>query len=103
MAVCFVVQARVKPGREEDFLQRYDALRRRLAEGVDAHIVHQLGQSLDDPNQWMIASYWEDYDASQEWERSREHHDLTMPMRDCWEEVQRSRYEIRSETRRGSA
>jgi len=100
MAVCFILQVRVKPGQEQEFLQRYDALQRRVAQGLDGHVVHQLGQSLDDPARWVIASYWASLDASQEWEQSQEHHDLTMPMRECWDEVQRSRYELRLETRR---
>jgi len=102
VAVCFILQVRVKPGEEQNFLQRYDALQRRVSQGIDGHVVHYLAQSLDDSARWVIASHWESLEASQEWERSQEHHDLTMPMRECWDDVQRSRCEVRLETRRGS-
>ena len=101
MTVCFILQVRVKPGREDEFLQRYDAVRRRVEQGLDGHVVHQLGQSLEDPAHWVITSFWASLEASRAWDQSREHHELTMPMRECWDDVRRSGYELRLETRRG--
>ena len=103
MSVCFVVQVKVKPDLEAEFLQRFDALRNRVAQGLDGHVVHHLSQSMDDPARWMIFSQWESVAAAEQWERSPEHRELTMPMRACWEEAQRSRYEIRVEARRQGA
>ena len=103
MSVCFVVQVKVKPDHEAEFLQRFDALRSRVAQGLDGHVVHQLSQSMDDPARWMIFSLWESTAAAEQWERSPEHRELTMPLRACWEEAQRSRYEIRVEARRQAA
>jgi heme-degrading monooxygenase HmoA len=101
MAVCYILQVRVKPGLEQEFLTRYDALSERVAAGVDGHIVHQLCQGIEEPDRWLILSQWESVDASQAWERSDEHRELTMPLRDCWVEAQRAGYEVRVETRRG--
>ena len=103
MSVCFVLQVKVKPDREAEFLQRFDALRSRVAQGLDGHVVHQLCQSMDDPARWMIFSLWESVAAAEQWERSPEHRELTVPLRACWDEAQRSRYEIRVEARRPRA
>lgn len=100
MSVCFVVQAKVKPGSEGEFLQRFDDLRRRIEVGLDGHVVHTLSQNMDDPSRWMIFAHWEDAVAAEQWERSPEHRELIMAMRACWEEVQRSRYELQVEARR---
>jgi len=94
---------KVKPDLETEFLQRFDALRSRVAQGLDGHVVHQLSQSMDDPARWMIFSLWENLAAAEQWERSPEHRELTMPLRACWDEAQRSRCEIRVEARRQSA
>jgi len=103
VSVLFVLQVRVKPGREQDFLERYEQLAKRVAEGLDGHLLHQLCQHTDEPDRWLVASVWETLDASQEWERSEEHRALTMPLRECWDDAQRAGYEVRVETRRGSA
>ena len=99
MPVCFILQVRVKPDQEDTFLQRYDALRERVAAGLDGHIVHRLCQGLDEPDLWMILSEWETLEASQDWERSQEHRDLTMPLRECWADARRTSYEVRLETK----
>jgi len=103
VSVCFVVQVKVKPDHEPEFLQRFDALRSRVAQGLEGHVVHQLCQSMDDSARWMIFSLWESVAAAEQWERSPEHRELTMPMRACWDESQRSRYEINVEARRQAA
>jgi heme-degrading monooxygenase HmoA len=100
MAVCYVLQVRVKPGQEDEFLRRYDALSERVAEGVEGHVVHQLCQGIDEPDRWLILSQWENLEASQAWDRSQEHRDLTLPLRECWDEAQRTGYVVRLETRR---
>jgi heme-degrading monooxygenase HmoA len=100
MSVCFILQVRLKAGHEEEFLRRYDALRERVAAGLDGHVVHQLCQGLDEPDLWLILSEWETLEASQEWERSQEHRELTMPLRECWTEAQRTSYAVRLETKR---
>ena len=102
MAVVFVLQVRVKDGREQDFLERYGRLAARVAEGLDGHVVHRLCRHADEPDRWLIESEWESAEASQTWERSDEHRELTMPMRECWDDAQRAGYEVRAETRRGS-
>ena len=52
----------LKPGRQEDFLKAYEAIRHRVAGGVKGHLVDQICQSIDDPLSWLITSEWEDID-----------------------------------------
>jgi heme-degrading monooxygenase HmoA len=102
MSVRFALEVRVKPGAEQDFRERYEALARRIAEGLDGHVSHQLCQSRDEPDRWLIASEWESFEASQAWERSEEHRELTMPLRACWDDARRVAYDVRVDTRRGA-
>jgi heme-degrading monooxygenase HmoA len=97
-AVAFIVRFRVAAGREDEFLARYDALRRRVGQGLAGHIEHRLCRDRDDPAQWAIASHWESYEASQAWERSDEHRELIQAMRACWDETQRTSYDVLIET-----
>lgn len=96
----FSLRVRVKEGSEEDFLERYGALRARIEQGLDGHVVHRLSRGLDEPDRWLMTSQWESLEAAQEWERSPEHAELTLPLRECWSEAERSGYEVQTETRR---
>lgn len=99
MSICFLLQVQVKENHEETFLARYDALQQRVAKGLDGHRVHRLAQSVDDPRRWVIESHWDDPESARAWERSDEHRALTLPLRECWDEAQRTAYEVRVETR----
>ena len=99
MAVCFVLRMRVKEGSEDEFLRRYDELQRRIGQGLDGHIVHYLCRQADEPDRWLMTSYWDDLESSQAWERSDEHRALTHPLRECWDEAERTAYDVRVETR----
>jgi heme-degrading monooxygenase HmoA len=98
--VRFLLRVRVAQGREEDFLARYGALARRIEDGVPGHIVHELWQNREEPDRWAIVSCWENIDASRVWEQSSDHKALTMPLRECWTEAERSAYALRIESRR---
>jgi heme-degrading monooxygenase HmoA len=98
--VRFLLRVRVAKGREEDFLARYAALASRIEDGLPGHIAHELWQNMEDPDRWAIVSSWETLDASRAWEQSSEHRALTMPLRDCWVEAERSAYVVRVESRR---
>lgn len=98
--VRYVLKVRVARGREQDFLTRYAALARRIEEGVPGHVAHELCQSLDEPDRWLMISRWDSLAASQAWERSPEHRELTMPLRECWVDAERSAYATRIDTRR---
>ena len=93
-----VFQLHLKPGREQDFLEAYDAIRLEVAQGVEGHIVDQVCQAIDDPSSWLITSEWEDIEQFLAWERTEEHRDLVKPMRDCWDEARSHKYVVRVET-----
>lgn len=99
MAVFFVLRMRVKEGSEEEFLRRYDALQKRIGQGIDGHVVHYLCQQPDEPDRWLMASCFDDLESSQAWEQSDDHRALTHPLRECWDEAQRTAYDVRIETR----
>ena len=89
---------KLKPGRQEDFLKAYEAIRLDVAHGVKGHIVDQVCQSPDDPDSWLITSEWTSLDAFLAWERTPEHQDMVKPMRDCWSEARSLKYVVREET-----
>jgi heme-degrading monooxygenase HmoA len=98
--VRFVLSVRIAPGREAEFLERYAALGRRIERGLAGHVAHELCQSLDEPDRWLIASRWESIEASEAWERTPEHRELTLRLRECFAESERSAYAVRVDTRR---
>jgi heme-degrading monooxygenase HmoA len=93
-----VFHIHLKPGREDDFLQAYEATRHLVAQGVEGHIVDQVCQSIDDPQAWLITSEWESIDNFLAWEQMQEHRDLAKPMRDCWDEARSHKFVVRVET-----
>jgi heme-degrading monooxygenase HmoA len=95
-----VFQLHLKPGREQDFLQAYEAIRNEVAQGVEGHIVDQVCRSIEDPQNWLITSEWENLDAFLEWEQTEEHRDLVKPMRDCWDDAKSFKYVVELETGR---
>jgi heme-degrading monooxygenase HmoA len=100
MAHCFVLRVRVAPDREREFLERYAALGARIEEGLEGHVAHQLCRSADEPDRWVLLSYWESLEDSERWERSPDHAALTLPLRDCFLEAERAGYVVEVETRR---
>ena len=99
MKARFILDARLKPGREDDLLAAYDALHSRVAEGVPGHISHQLCQGLDERDRWTITSEWEDVDSARAWLSSEEHHALIGQLRELWAEAEPLTYEVHVETR----
>ncbi len=89
---------RVEPRTEAEFLRRYRQLCERIELGLEGHLVHRLSQDLDDSDRWVIESHWESLEAEEAWERSPEHRELTTALRECWSEVERTRYAVRVET-----
>ena len=99
MGVRFSLEVRIKAGREDDLLRGYGALRERLEQGVPGLVVHQLCEADGDERRWLITSEWVDAESNRAWESSDEHRQLTLPLRDCWEEARLSHYDVRSEVR----
>lgn len=93
-----VFEIHLKEGRENDFLQAYEAIRHLVAQGVRGHIVDQVCRADDDPRKWLITSEWESIDAFLEWERTPGHRDLVKPMRECWDEAKSTKYTVLLET-----
>jgi heme-degrading monooxygenase HmoA len=93
-----VFHIHLKPGREQDFLKAYEAIRHLVARGVKGHLQDQVCQSIDDPLSWLITSEWEDINHFLEWEKQQDHRDLVKPMRDCWDEAKSHKFVVRVET-----
>jgi heme oxygenase (mycobilin-producing) len=91
----FVLDFKVSPGREDDVMRAYEALRERLERGVSGLLGHQLCQNVDDPQRFIITSEWEDLDASTSWDRSSEHDELVGPLRQCFEQANSTKYTVR--------
>ena len=99
MRARFVLRARVKAGREDDLVQAYDGMHRRVSQGVPGHIAHQLCQSVDDPLEWIVTAEWEDLDSCLAFNRSDEHRQLIAPLRECFEEGAAAQYVVRVDSR----
>jgi heme-degrading monooxygenase HmoA len=89
-----VVDVRIKPGTEEELTRAYAALRERV-EQEDELISHQLCQSGDEPERWLVLSEWETAEASARWDASEEHARLLAPMRACFAGAARARFDVR--------
>jgi heme-degrading monooxygenase HmoA len=90
---------RLKPDSVDRFLKAYEEIRHEVAAGVPGHLLDQVCQSPDDPDEWLITSEWHDIDSFLDWERSPEHRELVKPMRDCIAEAHSLRFLVREETR----
>ena len=94
MSVRLVVDFRLKTGAREELTRAYHDLAQ-VAGRQPGLIEHQLCQSLDDPDRWLVISEWETLDASTSWDRSDDHRRLLAPMRACFEQASRAAFEIR--------
>jgi heme-degrading monooxygenase HmoA len=94
--VVFVI--RLKPGMRDAFLAAYESIRYDVAQGVPGHILDQVCQSPQDPDEWLITSEWESLDHFLAWEATEEHRDLAKPLRDCFAEARSLKYVVRAET-----
>ena len=93
----------LKPGTSDEFLAAYEGIRHVVANGVKGHVVDQVCQAADDPDRWVITSEWESLDDFVAWEVTEEHRELIAPLRRCFADARSLRYEVRRETRAGSA
>lgn len=85
---------RVETGMQEAFLDAYEQIRYLVADGLEGHLVDQVCQSPEDPDQWLITSEWEDLEHFYKWEATEEHRDLVRPLRSRqgrWDSGDRSR------------
>jgi len=98
MSVKMVVDVRVKPGAEADLQAAYAQLRERVAKEPEL-ISHQLCQSAEDPERFLVISEWRSLDASQRWDRSEEHARLLAPMRACFAQATRGVFDVRDGVR----
>ena len=89
---------RVPEARTADFLAAYQQIRYQVAEGVDGHLVDQVCQAPQDPEQWLITSEWTSLAAFEAWERTQAHRELVRPMRECMTEARSIRFLVRAET-----
>jgi len=94
--VVFLV--RVPAARTDDFLRAYEQIRYEVAEGVDGHLVDQVCQAPQDPEQWLITSEWTSLAAFEAWERSAGHRELVRPLRECMAEARSIRFLVRAQT-----
>jgi heme oxygenase (mycobilin-producing) len=90
---------RVPEQRQLEFLAAYQRIRHAVAAGTPGHVVDQVCQSPEDPEQWLITSEWRDLESFLAWESSDAHRALVRPMRECMSEARSLRFTIREETR----
>jgi heme oxygenase (mycobilin-producing) len=96
MSVRLIVDVRVKDGMQEELARAYGELVARAAKEPGL-IAHQLCQSLDEPDRWLVVSEWRSVEESTAWDRSEDHGRLLAPMRACFAQAARAAFEVRDE------
>jgi heme-degrading monooxygenase HmoA len=99
VSVHFILDVRIKPGSREDLARAYAALRERV-EREPGLLGHQLCESIDDPERWLVISEWSSVDASSAWDQSDEHAKLIGPMRACFAQATAAKFDVRDGVRR---
>ena len=94
MSVKMIVDVRVKPGSEDQLARAYGALRERAQQEPEL-ISHQLCQSSEDPERFLVISEWQSAEASSAWDRSEDHARLLAPMRACFAQASRAGFQVR--------
>jgi heme-degrading monooxygenase HmoA len=94
MSVRLVVDVRVKKGTGDDLSRAYAALVARAAQQPGL-IDHQLCQSLEESDRWLVISEWETMEQSTAWDRNEDHGRLLAPMRACFARADRAAFEVR--------
>jgi heme oxygenase (mycobilin-producing) len=98
VSVRFILDVRVKPGCRDDLLRAYAALRERVEREPEL-VGHQLCESIDDPERWLVISEWTSLEASTAWDRSEEHGRLIGPMRACFAQAGSTKFHVRDGVR----
>lgn len=93
MSVRMVVDVRVKDESAGELRSAYAALVARAA-SEPGLIEHQLCQSLEEPDRWLVISEWETLEQSIAWDRSEDHARLLAPMRACFAQVARGGFRV---------
>jgi heme-degrading monooxygenase HmoA len=94
MSVRLVVDVRIKPGSRDELLNAYAALRARVAQEPGL-IGHQLCESSEDGERWLVISEWESIERSGAWDASEDHARLLAPLRACFAQANRSSFHVR--------
>jgi heme oxygenase (mycobilin-producing) len=94
MSVRLIVDVRIKPGSRDELLSAYAALVRRV-ESEPGLIGHQLCESIDDGERWLVVSEWESIESSNAWDASEDHARLLAPLRACFAQASRSGFHVR--------
>ncbi|WP_395728614.1 antibiotic biosynthesis monooxygenase family protein [Nakamurella sp.] len=94
--VVFVIT--LKPGSTERFIEAYEQIRHEVARGVTGHLIDQVCQSPDHPDEWLITSEWRTIDDFRAWERSPDHRTVAAPLRACIATARSLQYVVRAET-----
>ena len=93
----------LQPDSTARFLAAYERIRHEVARGVPGHLVDQVCQSPEDPDQWLITSEWRSIEDFRTWERSPDHRTLAAPLRACIATARSLQYVIRAETSAAAA
>jgi heme-degrading monooxygenase HmoA len=97
MKACIIMNIRLQPGRERDFVRAYPAIHDQVVRGK-GHVGDRVCQIQDDPLNWAIVSEWDSVEHFQEWERSAGYPELTQLLRDCGAVTQTRQYVVWAET-----
>ncbi|MED7825441.1 antibiotic biosynthesis monooxygenase, partial [Streptomyces chiangmaiensis] len=92
-----VLLVEVYDGAQQQFLEAYEQLCSQVA-SVPGHVSDQLGQSIENPSQWLITSEWESAPPFLDWVNSEEHVQMVRPLHSCVHGTRSLRFHIVRET-----
>lgn len=75
-------------------MSAYAPLRARVAQEPGL-VSHQLCESSEDGERWLVISEWESIELSNAWDASEDHARLLAPLRACFAQASRSSFHVR--------
>jgi heme-degrading monooxygenase HmoA len=93
MTARVMVTALVAPEHAGNFERAYAQVTSQVA-GVAGHLGDELLRDHEQPDRYVLLSWWESAERFLDWENAPVHRETTTPMRPYWRVLERRVYEV---------
>jgi heme-degrading monooxygenase HmoA len=93
MTARVMVTALVAPEHAADFERAYAQVTSKVA-GVSGHLGDELLRDREQPDRYILLSWWESVERFLDWENAPVHRETTTPMRPYWRVLERRVYQV---------